>query len=192
VDGGTSSQWHTVRHAHLEAEVLFYNKLRSKVDIIAPTGLYAAVNQESYNSIIILRDLKDEGGLPRCWISPSHQRRSHILRQDHQGDPQHGRGPFVSSFSWWSLIVAAEMRTLAKLHGKFYQVEDPDVMKLSLWGEGFELYDQLCDVERAAKNGWKASKSVIPAELYSAEDEIWPLTVQSYKRNNILPQSLVQ
>jgi hypothetical protein len=84
------------------------------------------------------------------------------------------------------------MRTLAKLHGKFYQVEDPDVMKLSLWGEGFELYDQLCDVERAAKNGWKASKSVIPAELYSAEDEIWPLTVQSYKRNNILPQSLVQ
>jgi hypothetical protein len=74
VDGGSSSQWHTIGYAHLEAEVLFYNKLRCKVDIIAPTGLYAAVNQESYNSIIILRDLKDEGELPLCWPSCSYQR----------------------------------------------------------------------------------------------------------------------
>jgi hypothetical protein len=45
----------------LSPEVLFYNKLRSKVDIEAPIGIYAKVDQQSYNSIVILRDLKDDG-----------------------------------------------------------------------------------------------------------------------------------
>lgn len=49
----------------------------------------------------------------------------------------------------------------------------------------------MCDIETACRDGWKASKSVITPEYYKREEEIWPATVASYKRNIKLPHSLV-
>jgi hypothetical protein len=45
-------------------------------------------------------------------------------------------------------------------------------------------------VEKAHKDGWKASQSVISPEYYKREDEIWPAIEESVKRNILLPRTL--
>jgi hypothetical protein len=112
------------------------------------------------------------------------------------------------------------MRTLARLHGKFYQTKDEDVLKLSLWGEGaFRLkswraldfgqalnFTTNCATSRQQPRTDGRTLSLLfqkssTVSCYcpglsgslstGVEEEIWPLTVLSYQRNNILPQCLV-
>lgn len=37
-------------------------------------------------------------------------------------------------------MVEDQMRTLGRLHGRFYKSTDPDFLALKVWGEGFEEY----------------------------------------------------
>jgi hypothetical protein len=143
-------------------ETVFYNKVRPLLDIEAPVGVWANYNPQTFNSIIMLRDLG--AGTEFCTL-------------DTDMTEERLRG---------------QMALLARLHGRFYQSDDFDtaLADLPTWPEFFGRM-LLIGGERLCANGFQAAKEVIPPRLFARVNEVWPATLASAERHKHLPQMLI-
>ena len=143
------------------SEVTFFNRVRPNIDIEAPTAYFAAYDPESWRSMIMLRDM-----------GPSTTFCTHETALSKE---QH----------------AEQFQILAKLHGQFYQTKADFFSALLGTRERFVNNVKSLDIEVVCGNGFRAAQDVIPPRLFARQAEIWPLTVKSVDRNDILPQTVV-
>jgi len=145
-------------------ETNFYNKVRSRIQIEAPVGLWAAVDPESYASLIMLQDLGDS-------VTFCDER----TRMD------------------WDRATR-QMTTLAKLHSRFYESDElgsPSI-PFSTWPEWWRnmtsvspKFAESCDI------AFGQSEPLMPARLFRRRSEIWPTTERSVERHRELPRTLI-
>jgi hypothetical protein len=90
------------------AEVDFFNHLRSKVSFLAPEAYWANISDETYNSIIVLKDLT---GTDVVW----HNYKTDVTKQ----------------------MFFDALDTLAQMHGQFWESQDPHFKKFVHWAAGF-------------------------------------------------------
>lgn len=145
-------------------ETNFYNKLRPRLDIEAPTSLYAQFDAKTYASLIMLHDLSGE--VEFC---------------DERTDMNWERAT--------SLVT-----TLAKLHSRFYQSSELGTDKISFrtwhkWWRDMMVaspkFADSCDI------AFGDSEALMPARLFRRRDEIWPATTLSVARHEELPHTLI-
>jgi hypothetical protein len=144
----------------IDSEVNFFNNLRQLVDIEAPVSLHAALDPESFNSIIVLRDLSDK--VTFC-----------------------GSKTYVTQE-----MLYDQLQILAKLHGRFYMSDEQAAKEIVTFRQAFSGYHQTVAVEEACRDGWLAAKDVIPSRLYEQADKIWPATIRSYIRDSERPWTI--
>jgi hypothetical protein len=144
-----------------QSEVIFYNEVRPLVDIEAPTAYFAAYDKQSWASMIMLKDI---GAVATFCTHET------VLTEAQ---------------------VASQVRTLASLHGKFYNSTEPFFADLVGYKNRFERLSVHLDIETVCTNGFRAAKEVIPDRLFARESEIWPATVKSVYRNASLPPTVV-
>ncbi|GAB7356573.1 hypothetical protein MBLNU459_g7307t1 [Dothideomycetes sp. NU459] len=143
------------------SEVTFFNRVRPTIDIEAPTAYFAAYDPESWRSMIVLQDMG-----PRTTFCTH--------------DTALSKQQFAEQF-----------QILARLHGRFYETKVEFFRTLLGTRERFMNNVKSLDIETVCGNGFRAAKDVIPPRLFAREAEIWPLTIASVERNDILPQTVV-
>jgi hypothetical protein len=145
-------------------EANFYNKVRSRLDMEAPVGLWAAVDPDNYASLIMLHDLGDS-----------------VAFCDERTPMDWDR-------------VTAQMTTLAKLHSRFYESEElgsppiPFYTWPAWWRNMMTASPQFaesCDL------AFGQSEPLMPARLFRRRSEIWPATERSVARHLELPRTLI-
>lgn len=147
----------------IEGETIFYNRIRPLLDIEAPVGLFANVNVESLNSILIMKDMS--GQVEFC------DHRTPISRQQ----------------------AERQVELLAKVHGAFYgkperqKLLDP-YLTLSAWAD---LTQEAINWSDARIRGFRAGEQVIPARLFRHAEEVDPLTQRAFASHAQLPVTLV-
>ncbi len=146
-----------------EGESIFFNQLRPLLDIEAPVGLFANINKESLNTILIMKDIADR--VEFC---------------DHRTPMSLAR-------------VRSQVALLAKLHGTFYNQPDKRKLiepfqRMRDWAELNELTFHWSD---ARIRGFKAGEEVIPERLFRRADEVDPATVRALASHDGLPQTLL-
>ncbi|KAF5008206.1 hypothetical protein FDECE_5505 [Fusarium decemcellulare] len=142
------------------SEVCFYNHIRPQLDIEAPWAYFAGYNPKSWAAMILLRDMG------KATTFCNHKT---ILTKTQ---------------------FAEQIQILAKLHGQFYQSQDPNFERLLVYKDRIRNLIRV-GIETACANGFKAAKPVIPPRLFARESEIWPCTLKSVERNASLPQTVV-
>lgn len=143
-----------------DTELVFYTQLRPQIDIEAPTAIFANIDRESFNSILILNDIGDVATF--C---------------THETDIDHDRARQM-------------VRLLASLHGTFYEdplLTAPGVA-LRPWPEFWAFMRRLGNDE-ASNRGFLDAKEVIPPRLYSRYDEVYPATQRSVDSHLSLPKT---
>jgi hypothetical protein len=143
-------------------EVTFYNHVRSLLSIEAPQPYFAALDPQSFNSIVVLKDLSSDA-LEFC----SHRTVMTRARADSQ------------------------IELLAALHGACYHRPElkAELVRFPTWSEYFQ---NTCafGMEEGSNQGFRAAEEVIPPRLYRRYAEIWPATVASVERHDRLPATL--
>jgi aminoglycoside phosphotransferase (APT) family kinase protein len=147
----------------VEREVDFYRRVRPVLDIEAPSAIFANVNLESRNSIIVLRDMK--GSAEFCSESTPMSL-------------QHAKN---------------QMRLLAKVHGTFSRKSAHGAMirHYSTIGQFFETTQNATDWMDACNKGFSAAKAVVPGRLYPLASTIWPATMRAVAQHDELPETLI-
>lgn len=146
------------------AEANFYNKVRPRIDFDAPTAWFAQFDPKSFAYMIVMDDMAGQVQFP--------DERTTLTRNQ----------------------AEALVRTLAKLHSRFY--ESPELGTETLpfkrwpdwWGDmmsGAPDFPQFCD------QGFARAESVMPAKLFARRADIWPATERSVKRHRELPHTLI-
>lgn len=143
------------------SEVCFYNHVRPRLDIEAPTAYFAGYNPTSWASMIMLKDMG--GAAVFCTHKTALTK--------------------VQAFE--------QIQILATLHGQNYRSKEPFFENLIGYKNRFDSLVLNLDLETVCDNGFKASKDVMPPRLFAREAEIWPATVKSVERNASLPQTVV-
>lgn len=142
------------------SETCFYNEIRPRLDIEAPVAYFAGYNPDSWAAIIMLKDMGQ---------NTTFCRHTTLLTKTQFGE---------------------QIKTLAKLHGRFYQSNEPFFGRLLAYKDRIANLIKV-GIESACENGFRAAKDVIPPRLFARESEIWPCTVKSVERNAALPQTTV-
>jgi hypothetical protein len=145
-------------------EVDFYNKLRPRLDIEAPVGLYAGYDTTNHASLIMLRDIGDT--VEFCTD--------------------------LTPIDWERALSQAT--TLAKLHSRFYESPELGSATIPVrtwhkWWRDMMLaspkFPESCDI------AFGDSEALMPARLFRRREEIWPATDKSVARHEELPHSLI-
>ena len=146
-----------------EAESIFFNTIRPYLDIEAPVGLFANMNTESLNSILIMQDMA--GQVEFC---------------DHKTPMSLAR-------------AQSQMQLLAKVHGPFYaKPEKRKLLENYLtFREWCDLTQEAFDWSKARMTGFRAGKEVIPARLYARGEDADQATRRALNSHEHLPQTLV-
>lgn len=133
------------------SEVLFYRDVRNKLDIEAPRGYHAHLNEKTFNSIIMLHDLSAE-------VSGFCDHTTVLTKEQAQ----------------------SQMRLLGKLHGSVLASPalQEVILDLPTWPEFFEG-TLAYGMKESSNEGFLAAREVIPARLYERYEEIWPATGKS-------------
>lgn len=143
-------------------EVNFYNQIRPMLDIEAPTSYFAKLDDESFNSIIMLGDLSDEAQ-EFC---------------NHHTNMTEAR-------------AASQMRLLGKLHGSCYSdpVLRERIKKFVTFRE---FWNRSLDFgfKDGCIAGFKEAEEVIPGRLFKREGEIWDATETALDQLDALPHTL--
>jgi len=147
----------------VQAEVNFYNGVRPILDVIAPTAFFARFDPESLNSIIILRDLRDE--VDFCQLDTDL-----TLEQ-----------------------AQSQMRLLATLHGRFYESPElrTTLADFSNWETFFTITAEDAGFGDACIRGFTEAKDVIPPRLFQREPEVWPATLACVALHRQMPRGLI-
>lgn len=143
------------------SEVFFYNEVRPRVDIEAPKAYFAAYDQSSWASMIMLEDMGDAA------VFCTHE----------------------TSLS--QAQFAEQIQILARLHGRFYDSKEPFFQSLVGYKDRFENLTARMELEAVCTDGFEAAQEVIPPRLFDRKAEIWPATIKSVYHNASLPPTVV-
>jgi thiamine kinase-like enzyme len=143
-------------------EVTFYNKMRPLLNIEAPRACFAHFDENTFNSIVMLRDLT---GQVREFCT---HRTSMPLER-----------------------AQSQVALLAELHGSGYGNPQlsAELQRIATWPDYFNK-TLAFGMEAGSNAGFLAAESVIPSRLYRRYEEIWPATLATVERHNQLPQTL--
>jgi hypothetical protein len=146
----------------LECEVGFYRHVRDHLDLEAPRALWARIDPESLNSIVVLQDLGEDTTF--CSVDTA------MTDADFFG----------------------QASLLASYHRRFLGSEDfePVLGGFLTWPQYFARALEL-GIAPLCQNGFREAEAVIPARLFARADEIWPATLASVARHDDLPATLV-
>jgi Ecdysteroid kinase-like family len=146
----------------VQAEVNFYNLVRPTLAVIAPLALFARFDPRTLNSLIIMRDMKDEVDFCR-------------LETD-------------LSFAH----AQSQMRLFATLHARYYQSAELDttLAAFSRWEDFFTITCVDAGFTDACIRGFTMAEAVIPPRLFRREAEVWPATLRCTELHRTLPRGL--
>ena len=147
----------------VQAEVNFYNVVRPRLAVNAPEPLFARYDPRTLNSIIVLRDLRDE--VEFCKIDT----RLSIE------------------------LARSQMRLLATLHGRYYQSPELDttLSVFSNWETFFTITAEDAGFGDACKRGFTQAEAVIPPRLFRREAEVWPATLRCVALHKTMPRGMI-
>lgn len=147
----------------IAAEVNFYTEVRPALPIEAPVAYHANYDRDSFNSIIVMHDLR--GQVEFCRI-------------DTPMDLARGK---------------SQMDLLARLHGEYYAhpARLAALDGFNHWEEFFEATVDLAGFGPACARGFRDAEAVIPPRLLRREAEIWPATLASVAAHGRLPRTLI-
>jgi len=147
----------------IEAEVSFFNRVRPRLDIVAPDCLHANFDPESLNSIIVMRDIGAE--VDFCNYD----------------------APVTEA------LARSQMRTLATLHAAFYESDElkTTLSPWNDWEVYFEITAKEAGFELACQRGFAEARDVVPPALFEREAEIWSATLDAIALHGRLPRTLV-
>jgi thiamine kinase-like enzyme len=146
-----------------EGETIFYNNIRPLLDIEAPVALFANVDRESLNSILLLEDVADK-----------------VTFCDHKTPINFEQ-------------ARNQVELLAKLHGFFYNnPEKCQLLDMYLtFEEWADITEEGINWSEGRIRGFLAGKEVIPPRLFARADEVDPLTVKAFHSHAQLPRTMV-
>ncbi len=146
----------------VQAEVNFYNIVRPRVALNAPVALFARFDPHTLNSIIMMRDMKDE--VDFCQL---HTKLDLTLAQ-------------------------SQMRLFATLHSRYYQSPELDttLAPFSLWEDFFTITCEDAGFTDACIRGFTMAEAVIPPRLFRREAEVWPATLRCTELHKSMPRGL--
>lgn len=141
------------RAAQIESD--FYNLVRHRLDIEAPEGIYAKFDEQSFASLVMLRDLGGKVEFCDDLTDMTRERAEQQIRtlaalhsRFHES-PELGTAalPFVTWPDWWSRMMSASPDFAACCDTAFGQCED--IMPARLFARRAEIWDAtLKSVER--------------------------------------------
>ena len=146
------------------AETNFYNKVRPRLDIEAPIGLYANYDTENHASLIMLRDIGNE--VEFCTD--------------------------LTDVDW--ARATSQMTTLAGLHSRFYQSPElgTDTLPFRTWHKWWrDMMTASPGFEPSCDQAFVDSEALMAPRLFRRRGEIWPASERSVARHEELPHSLI-
>ena len=147
----------------IAAEVLFYNNVLPTLDMRTPQALFARYDPETFNSIIVMRDLSGQV------VFGSHEM---DLTQDQ---------------------VRSQLRLLARLHARYLESPELSTALegFNTWEDYFSITVEAAGFGPACARGFAMAEDVIPARLFARVDEIWPATLRGVAAHRELPRTLI-
>ena len=144
-------------------EQTFFRHVRPRLDIEAPVAVHGHYDPESFNSILIMKDISDQ-------VESFCDHRTPMSRKRLEG----------------------QMALLATMHGQYHESPafETTLSVLPTFVE-FMLRMQQFGFDKSAYQGFVDAESVIPARLLQHARQIWPKTVAATKRQDVLPQTFV-
>ncbi|WP_324742392.1 hypothetical protein U8326_03530 [Tsuneonella sp. CC-YZS046] len=147
----------------IRCEVGFYKHVRPHVDFEVPFAFHADYDPRSFNSIIVLEDLRGKG---------------RFLDLERDGSPE---------------LMREQLSLLAKLHGRWAGAPDlaERFAALPTWEERFRGL-MIVNLERACREGLEHAhaRALVPPRLWDNRDRIWPATLASLETQARLPRGL--
>ena len=142
-----------------EAETNFYNHVRSLLDIEAPPGVYARVDLDTLNSIVIMRNIDDEVTEWCTHLTPIDRTRAE-----------------------------GQIRLLADLHGAGFSNArvQQEAGRFTTWEEFFTR-TLVFGLREGSEEGFRRAEDLIPARLHKRHAEIWPATMASIELTRANP-----
>lgn len=143
-------------------EVHFYNQIRPLLKIEAPKSFHANFDPVSFNSIIMLEDITNNV-TEFC----SHKTEMTFNR------------------------ACSQLKLLAELHGNSYsdQLIRSAIQHLPTWPEYFDNTEAF-GMKEGSNSGFIAAEEVIPQNLFSRYENIWPCTLKSMEIHSKFPYFL--
>jgi len=147
----------------LLGETTFYNEVRPILDIEAPVSVFANYDDESFNSILMLKDISDDVESFCSHETPMSKQR-----------------------------VESQMDVLATMHSRFLQSPElGTILSVLPSFAGYLRKSMTFGFESGANQGFLDAESVIPPALFKRFPEIWKKTVESTELQDQLPQTFV-
>lgn len=147
----------------IRCEVGFYRHVRPHVDFEVPFAFHADYDPDSFNSIIVLEDLRGKG---------------RFLDMARDGSPG---------------LMREQLSLLARLHGRWAGAPDLDTRFAALptWEERFRGL-MIVNLEEACRKGLEQAhdRGLVPPCLWNLREGIWPATVASLETQAALPRGL--
>jgi len=144
-------------------EQTFFHKVRPLLDIEAPEAVFGHYDPESFNSILMMKDISDSVDSFCDYDTPMSRPR-----------------------------VDSQMELLAKLHGRFLDgPELQSTLAVLPTFVGFMKRMEQFGFDKAAYQGFVDAEAVIPPRLFQQADKFWAKTVEATQRQDALPQTFV-
>lgn len=147
----------------IAAEAVFYNSVLPTLHIRTPRPLFAQYDPETFNSIIIMRDLAGQ-----------------VTFGTHEHDLTLEQ-------------ARSQLRLLAQLHAKYLDSPELDTAlhEFKSWEDYFAITVEAAGFGPACARGFAMAEDVIPPRLFARVDEIWPATLRSVEAHRELPRTLI-
>ena len=147
----------------IAAEANFYNIVRPALPIEAPVALHAKHDPDSFNSIIVMRDLREQVEFGRIDTPMTLAR---------------GK---------------SQMDLLARMHGEYYAHPErlQALDGFNNWEEYFAATVDLAGFGPACARGFQEARAIMPARFFARETEVWPATLASVANHAQLPRTLI-
>jgi hypothetical protein len=147
----------------IAAEAVFYNTVLPTLNVRAPHPLFARYDPNTFNSIIIMRDLSDQVQFGAYELE---------LTQEQ---------------------ARSQLRLLASLHARYYESPElsTTLNEYNTWEDYFAITVEAAGFGPACARGFDMARDVIPERLYARSEEIWPATLRSVAEHSRLPRTLI-
>jgi hypothetical protein len=147
----------------IAAEAVFYNTVLPTLEIRSPEALFASYDPDTFNSIIIMRDLAGK-----------------VTFGSHELDLtlEQAKG---------------QLRILAALHARYYESPELEttLAEFNSWEDYFSITVDAAGFGPACARGFQQAEDVIPERLFARAEEIWPATLRSVSAHGDLPRTLI-
>jgi len=136
--------------------------VRPLLDLEIPAALFAAYDPQSFNSIVVMRDIGDQATF-----------------FDHDSPIDRDQ-------------AERQLALLACLHARFSNGSSPatGTLGLATWPQFFATTIEQGQ-EAACAKGFRAAEHLMPRRLFQREAEVWPATVESVLIHDRLPSAVI-